>query len=61
MGLSDAPFRLGWNAGAGFNFNFGRMTGLFVESRYVSVSPQATSGLPYTSAHWIPVILGIQF
>src|SRR5215467_3465028 len=27
--------RWGWNAGAGFNFNWGKMVGLFLESRYV--------------------------
>jgi opacity protein-like surface antigen len=59
--FSDASWKWGWNAGAGFNFNFGRMTGLFVESRYISVSPDAVTGFPYSSAHWIPVVLGIQF
>jgi hypothetical protein len=59
--FSDAKLKMGWNAGAGFNFNFGRMTGLFVESRYMSVSPDAQTGFPYSSAKWIPVILGIQF
>jgi opacity protein-like surface antigen len=59
--FSDASWKWGWNAGAGFNFNFGHMTGLFLESRYVSVSPESVTGFPYSSAHWIPVVLGIQF
>jgi opacity protein-like surface antigen len=59
--FSDASWKWGWNAGAGLNFNFGHMTGLFLESRYLSVSPDAVTGFPYSSAHWIPVVLGIQF
>jgi len=59
--FSDASWKWGWNAGAGFNFNFGRMTGLFVESRYMSVSPDAQTGFPYSSAKWSPVILGVLF
>ena len=59
--FSNASWKWGWNAGGGFNFNFGRMTGLFVESRYISVSPNNVTGFPYSSAHFVPIILGIQF
>jgi opacity protein-like surface antigen len=59
--FSNASWKWGWNAGAGFNFNFGHMTGLFLESRYFDVSQDAPNGFPFNSAHWIPVILGIQF
>ena len=47
--------------GAGFNFNFGRMTGLFLETRYMSFSPSARQGFPYSKANVVPIILGIQF
>jgi opacity protein-like surface antigen len=59
--FSNASWKWGYNVGAGLNFNFGHMTGLFLESRYVSVSPDNDTGFPYASAHWVPVILGIQF
>jgi hypothetical protein len=61
VSFGDASNEWGWNAGAGFNFNFGRMTGLFLEARYMSFTPSATTGFPYTKANTIPVTLGIQF
>jgi opacity protein-like surface antigen len=59
--FSDASWKWGYNVGGGFNFNFGRMTGLFVESRYISVSPDNVTGFPYGEAKFVPIILGIQF
>lgn len=61
VSFGNASNKWGWNAGGGFNFNFGRMTGLFLEARYMSFSTDANTGFPYTSAHTIPIILGIQF
>ncbi|HEY2376908.1 MAG TPA: outer membrane beta-barrel protein [Gemmatimonadaceae bacterium] len=51
----------GWNAGAGFNFNWGYMIGLFLESRYVWVNQNSVSGFPYTHAAWVPIVLGVTF
>jgi opacity protein-like surface antigen len=59
--FSNASWKWGYNVGGGFNFNFGRMTGLFVESRYISVSPDNVTGFPYGEAKFVPIILGIQF
>jgi opacity protein-like surface antigen len=59
--FSNASWKWGYNVGGGFNFNFGRMTGLFVESRYISVSPDNTNGFGYSEAKFVPIILGIQF
>jgi Outer membrane protein beta-barrel domain len=51
----------GWNAGGGFNFNWGNMVGLFVESRYVWLDANVENGFPYQSAHWVPIVLGVTF
>ncbi len=51
----------GYNVGGGFNFNFGHMTGLFVESRYVWVNQSNTIGFPYNNASWVPIVLGVTF
>jgi hypothetical protein len=51
----------GWNAGGGFNFNWGSMLGLFVESRYVWVDQKEGSGFPYNHAAWVPIVLGVTF
>lgn len=51
----------GWNAGAGFNFNWGYMTGLFLESRYMWVNQRNETGFPYTHAAWVPIVLGVSF
>jgi len=51
----------GWNAGAGFNFNWGFMTGLFLESRYMWVNQKNETGFPYTHAAWVPITLGVTF
>ena len=51
----------GWNAGGGFNFNWGSMVGLFVESRYVWVNQSNTIGYPYNNAAWVPIVLGVTF
>ena len=57
--FSDAKTTLGWNAGGGLKFAWGR-TGLFLESRYMSATTPA--GFPGVStAKWVPVILGIEF
>src|SRR4029079_8395338 len=61
VSFGDADTEWGWNAGAGFNFNLSRMTGLFLETRYMSFSPSANNGFPYTKANTIPITLGIQF
>jgi len=51
----------GWNAGGGFNFNWGSMVGMFVESRYVWVNQSSVSGFPFTHAAWVPIVLGVVF
>jgi hypothetical protein len=51
----------GWNAGGGFNFNWGYMVGLFVESRYVWVNQKSEIGFPYQHAAWVPIVLGVTF
>lgn len=51
----------GWNAGGGFNFNWGYMVGLFVESRYVWVNQNSEVGFPFQHAAWVPIILGVTF
>jgi hypothetical protein len=51
----------GYNVGGGFNFNWGSMVGLFLESRYVWVNQSSTIGFPYNNASWVPIVLGITF
>lgn len=51
----------GWNAGGGFNFNWGSMVGLFVESRYVWVNQSSEIGFPFQHAAWVPIVLGVTF
>jgi len=51
----------GWNGGGGFNFNWGSMVGMFVESRYVAVNQPSGAGFPYTHAAWVPIVLGVTF
>lgn len=51
----------GWNAGGGFNFNWGSMVGLFVESRYFWVDQKSDAGYPYSQAAWVPIVLGVTF
>jgi len=51
----------GWNAGAGLNFNWGFMVGLFLESRYMWLNQQAETGFPFTHAAWVPITLGFTF
>jgi hypothetical protein len=51
----------GWNAGGGFNFNWGSMVGLFLESRYVWLNENSTIGFPYNNAAWVPIVLGVTF
>jgi hypothetical protein len=51
----------GWNAGGGFNFNWGFMTGLFLESRYVWINQSSSIGFPYNNAAWVPIVLGVTF
>ncbi|HKW48062.1 MAG TPA: outer membrane beta-barrel protein [Gemmatimonadaceae bacterium] len=53
--------RWGWNAGGGFNFNWGYMVGLFVESRYIWINADNQSGFPFNSSQWVPIILGVTF
>jgi len=53
--------RWGWNAGGGFNFNWGYMVGLFVESRYIWINADNQSGFPYNSSSWVPIVLGVTF
>jgi hypothetical protein len=53
--------RWGWNAGGGFNFNWGSMVGLFIESRYVAINANTVSGFPYQSAAWVPIVFGATF
>lgn len=53
--------RWGWNAGGGFNFNWGSMVGLFIESRYVAVNANTVQGFPYQSAAWVPIVFGATF
>jgi hypothetical protein len=59
--FNDSNGRWGWNAGGGFNFNWGSMVGMFVESRYVSINANTVSGFPYTRAAWVPIVLGVTF
>jgi hypothetical protein len=58
--FADAKTVFGWNAGAGFSVNWG-WSGMFVESRYFSVSKDAASTFGAGSAKFVPVILGIMF
>jgi len=53
--------RWGWNAGGGFNFNWGSMVGLFIESRYVAVNANTVTGFPYQTASWVPIVFGATF
>ena len=59
--FGDSNGRWGWNAGAGFNFNWGNMVGLFLESRYVAINANTVSGFPYSTASWVPIVLGVTF
>ena len=59
--FGDSNGRWGWNAGGGFNFNWGSMVGLFLESRYVSVNVNTVEGFPYTTSSWVPIVLGVTF
>jgi hypothetical protein len=53
--------RWGWNAGGGFNFAWGNMVGLFVESRYVTINANTVTGFPYQRSDWVPIVLGVTF
>jgi hypothetical protein len=59
--FGDSNGRWGWNAGAGLNFNWGSMVGMFVESRYIAINANTVSGFPYTKAAWVPIVLGVTF
>jgi hypothetical protein len=58
--IKDAKTVMGWYAGGGINFRFGR-TALFVESRYINVEAKQPVGFAYDKINYIPIILGIQF
>ena len=58
---TSSQSRWGWNAGGGFNFNWGSMVGLFVESRYIWLNSDNQSGFPFNNAARVPIILGVTF
>jgi opacity protein-like surface antigen len=53
--------RWGWNAGGGFNFNWGSMVGMFIESRYIWYNADNQLGFPFNNAARVPIILGVTF